>query len=172
MNNSFTAIDFETAQGKRWSICQVGLVRVENGITKEKISILIQPPYNYYWDRFIDIHGITPELTANAPGFDIVWKEIEPFIKNQNVVAHNGFAFDFHCLNQTLEYYGIATPEYTGHCTYKIFGDNLASLCGQYKIPLNHHEALSDAMACAELYQIHLKQITNEINQKNERQNF
>ncbi len=26
---SFTAIDFETAQGYRWSICQVGLVRVE-----------------------------------------------------------------------------------------------------------------------------------------------
>jgi len=29
--NTFTAIDFETAQGKRWSVCQVGIVRVENG---------------------------------------------------------------------------------------------------------------------------------------------
>lgn len=27
---NFTAIDFETAQGARWSICQVGIVRVEN----------------------------------------------------------------------------------------------------------------------------------------------
>lgn len=36
MKNTFTAIDFETAQGKRWSICQVGLVRIENGIIKNQ----------------------------------------------------------------------------------------------------------------------------------------
>lgn len=29
--NTFTAIDFETAQGKRNSICQVGIVRVVEG---------------------------------------------------------------------------------------------------------------------------------------------
>ena len=105
MNENFTAIDFETAHGKRWSICQVGIVRVENGITKEKLSVLV----------FIDIHGITPEQTANAQTFDKVWKQIEPFIKNQNLVAHNGFSFDFHCLNQTLEYYDIVPPKYKGH---------------------------------------------------------
>lgn len=156
MENNFTAIDFETAHGKRWSICQVGLVRVENGITMEQFSALVQPPNNFYWDNFIDIHGITPELTENAKTFDEVWQQIEPFIKNQNVVAHNGFSFDFHCLNQTLEYYDIEPPEYTGHCTYRIFGDNLASLCQKYRIPLNHHDALSDALACATLFQLHL----------------
>ena len=157
MRNSFTAIDFETAHGKRWSICQVGIVRVENGITKEQLSVLVQPPNNFYWDSFIHIHGITPEQTAKAGTFDKVWKQIEPFIKNQNLVAHNGFSFDFHCLNQTLEYYDIAPPKYRGHCTYRIFGDNLASLCKKHKIPLNHHDALSDAMACAELFKLHLK---------------
>ncbi len=162
MTNTFTAIDFETAHGKRWSICQVGLVRVENGITKEKVSVLVQPPNNFYWDRFIDIHGITPQQTATAKTFDKVWQQIEPFIKNQTLVAHNGLSFDFHCLKQTLEYYEIAPPKFTGHCTYRIFGDNLASLCNQYKISLNHHDALSDAMACAKLYQIHLKTLTNE----------
>jgi|ERR1035437_852367 DNA polymerase-3 subunit epsilon len=157
MKNNFTAIDFETAHGKRWSICQVGLVRVENGITKEQLSILVQPPNNFYWDNFIDIHGITPERTATAQTFDKVWKQIEPFIKDQNLVAHNGFSFDFHCLNQTLEYYDIAPPKYRGHCTYRIFGDNLASLCNEYKIPLNHHDALSDARACAKLFKLHLR---------------
>lgn len=155
--NSFTAIDFETAHGKRWSICQVGLVRVENQIITEQLSILVQPPDNYYWNNFIDIHGICPEQTADAPTFDRIWPQIEPFIKNQNVVAHNGFSFDFHCLKQALEYYDIAPPKYKGHCTYRIFGDNLASLCKVYKIPLNHHDALSDAIACAELFKIHLK---------------
>ena len=160
MLNSYTAIDFETAQGKRWSICQVGLVRVENQIIKEQLSILVQPPDNYYWNNFIDIHGINPEQTADAPTFDKIWHQIEPFIRNQNVVAHNGFAFDFHCLRQTLEYYEILSPEFTGHCTYKIYGDNLASLCRQYKIHLNHHDALSDAKACAELFNLHLNNNT------------
>lgn len=35
----FTALDFETATGFRNSICQVGLVRVENGIIVEEKSI-------------------------------------------------------------------------------------------------------------------------------------
>ncbi|MBS1642777.1 MAG: 3'-5' exoribonuclease [Bacteroidetes bacterium] len=155
--SSYTAIDFETAQGKRWSICQVGLVRVENIVITEQLSILVQPPNNYYWNNFSNIHGITPEQTANAPTFNNIWHLIEPFITNQNVVAHNGFAFDFHCLNQVLEYYNIPSPEFIGHCTYKIFGDDLASLCRHYKINLNHHDALSDAKAYAELFKIHLK---------------
>ena len=154
MKNSFTAIDFETAQGKRWSICQIGLVRIENGKVSHNLSILVQPPNNYFWSRFIDIHKITPELTVNAPTFDQVLHQFEPFIENQEVVAHNGFAFDFPCLNQTLEYYNIPIPKYTGHCTYRIFDDSLASLCKKYKIPLNHHDALSDANACAELFML------------------
>jgi DNA polymerase-3 subunit epsilon len=157
MKNTFTAIDFETAHGKRFSICQVGLVRVENGIITDQLSILVQPPDNYYWERFIDIHGITPSKTANAPTFNHVWYQIEPFIKNQLVVAHNGFGFDFPCLQQTLEYYQMPPTPFTGKCTYKIYGKNLASLCQQYRIPLNHHDALSDARACAELFLLHLK---------------
>lgn len=153
----FTAIDFETAQGYRWSICQVGLVRVEYGKITNEINLLVQPPNNYYWNRFIDIHGITPEDTANAPTFDKIWHKIEPFIKKQTVVAHNGLSFDFPVLQKTLEYYGMPVPLYEKHCTYRIFKENLASLCNNYLIPLNHHDALSDARACAKMYQIHLK---------------
>jgi DNA polymerase-3 subunit epsilon len=158
--DTFTAIDFETAHGKRYSICQVGLVRVENGLINNELSILVQPPNNFYWNWFTDIHGITPAITANEPTFDKVWHLLEPFIKNQQVVAHNGFCFDFPVLAQTLEYYGLQVPEYEKHCTYKLFRDNLASLCQKYNISLNHHEALSDARACGELFLIHLQKVT------------
>ncbi|MEN8119619.1 MAG: exonuclease domain-containing protein [Bacteroidota bacterium] len=155
MKNTFTAIDFETAQGYRWSICQVGLVRVENGIITNEINLLVQPPENYYWKKFTRIHGIRAKDTANEPPFHIIWPKIEPFIKNQSVVAHNGFAFDFPVLAKTLEYYGMKAPEYEKHCTYRLFGQNLAALCENYRIELNHHDALSDARACAELFMIH-----------------
>ncbi len=153
MSNSFTAIDFETAHGKRWSICQVGIVKVVQGVISDEISLLVQPPDNYYFYKNIEIHGITSEQTRNAPSFPTVWNEIKHLIQDQTVVAHNG-AFDFNCLYQTLNYYGLEHPKYNQKCTYKIYGTNLADLCHQYKIKLNHHDALSDALACAKLYLI------------------
>ena len=152
MMTSFTAIDFETAQGYRHSICQVGIVRVENGIISEEINLLVQPPDNYYWEKFINIHGIRPEDTVNEPTFNQIWHKIEHLIKNQDVVAHNGISFDFPVLEKTLEFYGMIAPKYNKHCTYRLYNDNLASLCKDHKIPLNHHDALSDAKACAELF--------------------
>lgn len=156
---SFTAIDFETAQGYRWSICQVGLIRVEKGIITKELNILVQPPNNYYWSRFTDIHGISAQDTFKSPTFDVVWNQIEPYITNENVIAHNGFGFDFPVLSNTLEYYGLTAPEYNKFCTYKIYKSNLADLCMEHEIPLNHHDALSDARACAELFLRYLKKI-------------
>lgn len=158
MNNTFTAIDFETAQGKRWSICQVGMVRVENGIIKETVNKLVYPPDNFYFYRNSEIHGLTAAHTRNALPFSHVWHEIKHLIHYQTVVAHNG-AFDFNCLYQTLEYYNIKHPEYEQQCTYKIYGEDLKTLCRKHKIKLNHHDALSDAMACAELYNRYLGSI-------------
>ena len=100
---TFTAIDFETAQGYRWSICQVGLVRVENGVITKELTLLVQPPDNYYWGKFTQIHGISGADTAHAPTFEQVWPSLAPFIENELVVAHNGFGFDFPVLSETLK---------------------------------------------------------------------
>lgn len=148
----FTAIDFETATGYRNSICQVGLVRVENKIITKEINLLMQPPDNYYWSRFTKIHGIAAKDTLNSPTFDQIWQQIAPYIENQNVVAHNGFGFDFPVLDKTLAFYNFPTPHYNKFCTYRIYKSNLATLCQKHNILLNHHDALSDARACAELW--------------------
>ena len=105
---NFTAIDFETATGYRNSICQVGLVRFENGCITQEINLLIQPPDNYYWNQMIDIHGINAFKTANSPNFKQIWPTIEPYIHQQNVVAHNGFSFDFSCLKKSAGTLSIA----------------------------------------------------------------
>lgn len=52
---NFTAIDFETATGKRYSACAVGIITVENGKTIDEYDSLIQPPdneYSYYNSTF------------------------------------------------------------------------------------------------------------------------
>ena len=65
---------------------------------------MVKQPNNFYWNNFIDIHGKTSQQIANAPTLDKVWEKIEPFIKDQQVLVHNVFAFDFLCLEQTLAY--------------------------------------------------------------------
>ena len=156
--HSYTAIDFETAQGKRWSICQVGIVRIENGAVTETVNQLIQPPDNLYFYRNTEIHGISANHTRYSPTFPIIWSQIKHLIEGQTVVAHNG-AFDFSCLKQVIDFYNLEHPEYTKACTYKIYGENLASLCRKHRIELQHHDALSDAMACAKLYMLHLRKL-------------
>jgi DNA polymerase III subunit epsilon len=126
-------------------------------IITDELNLLVQPPDNYYWSRFTEIHGISARDTITAPTFDKVWHQMAPFIENQNVIAHNGFGFDFPVLENTLKYYGMQAPAYHKFCTYKMYKSNLANLCKQYNIPLNHHDALSDAKACGELYLMNLR---------------
>jgi DNA polymerase-3 subunit epsilon len=152
---TFTAIDFETACHNRASICQIGLVRVEGGKIAKELDILVQPPENYYHPIFSTIHGIEPHMTANEPPFWHVWEWIEPYIRNQTVVAHN-IAFDGSCLTAAWERVGLAPVTYQAQCTYRIFKKSLNVLCEMHGIQLDHHNALSDALACANLYLYHL----------------
>lgn len=156
MPDTFTAIDFETAQGKRWSICQIGLIRVEKGIPTGQLDLLIKPPGNEYNFYNTQVHGIKASMTANAPSFNSVWRSLLPYIEGQRVVAHNA-AFDCSCLEQTLAYYSLPVPEYTKVCTYQLYRRKLSELCSLYNITLRHHNALSDARACAELYLRYLR---------------
>lgn len=152
---SFTALDFETATWSPTSICQVGMVRVENGEVVDQVEQLIRPPKNHYFYKNIEVHGIQPEETESAPDFWDYWGAMKPFIEDQVVVAHNS-AFDVNCLRSTLAYYELAQPNFEERCTRKIFKRGLAYLSKKYKIQLTHHNALSDAHACAQLYLIHL----------------
>ena len=101
-------------------------------------------------------------MTLDAPTFDKVWHLIKPYIDGQHTVAHN-ITFDAGCLKATLEYYGLPIPEFTQYCTMRIFGGGLADNCKEHGIELNHHDALSDATACAKLFLIHLNCSNNKI---------
>jgi DNA polymerase III subunit epsilon len=155
--HSFTAIDFETATGKRSSICQVGLVRVIKGEVVDQVNVLVRPPHNDYSPFNTGVHGITASMTARELTFDKIWPALEHYINGQHVVAHN-MAFDKSCLEQTLHFYQLPVPSFNTYCTYKIFGAKLSLLCQRHGIALNHHDAASDARACAQLFWMNLNQ--------------
>ncbi|MCF8302182.1 MAG: 3'-5' exoribonuclease [Bacteroidales bacterium] len=149
---NFTAFDVETPTLLNNTICSLGIVKVENSEIVYSKEFLIQPPENKYTYRNIDIHGITPLLTENSPSFDKVWPNISKFFDNQFIVAHN-ISFDINVLTKTLDFYKLTIPAFKGLlCTYEITGYALDVACKCYNIELNHHNALSDAIACAKLF--------------------
>ena len=105
----FAAIDFETANGKRTSVCSVGVVIVRNGKIVKKIYRLIRPCPNYYTQWTTAVHGLTYADTEEAEDFPDVWAEIKPLIDGLPLVAHNS-PFDEGCLKAVHELYEMTYP--------------------------------------------------------------
>lgn len=158
---SFIAIDFETATGKRSSICEVGICVVRDGDILETKSWFVQPEDNTYAYWNTQVHGIRPEDTSSAPFFPEVWMEIEREYLGQydTLVAHNA-PFDRSCLEHAAQLYGITLGELQWDCSLKIArqiydfkSNSLAFLCDQLAIERGtHHRAGDDAEMCARLY--------------------
>lgn len=154
---NFAAIDFETANSERSSVCSVGVVIVREGKIADSFYSLIQPEPNYYTYRCSLTHGITQADTDRSPVFPHVWQHIEPLIKGLHLVAHNS-TFDEGCLKAVFRVYGMDYPDYEFHDTLRAARKAfphlrshrlhiVAAECG-FK-PVNHHHALADAEACA-----------------------
>ncbi len=65
----FAAIDFETANNERSSVCSVGIVIVRDGEIVDSFYSLIQPEPNYYNYWCSQVHGLCHEDTDDAPVF-------------------------------------------------------------------------------------------------------
>lgn len=156
----FAAIDFETANYNRASVCSVGVVIVKGGVIQQSVYELIRPYPNYYSERCTAVHGLDKSDTDDAPLFPEVWERIAPLIEGLPLVAHNS-PFDKGCLIAAHQHYGMPYPDYPFFCTLKAsrrtFGTSLpnhqlhtvAERCG-YSLD-NHHHALADAIACAHI---------------------
>lgn len=153
----FVALDFETATSHRDSACALGAAMVEDGRIVSERSWLFRPPGNRYDMGNIAIHGIHPRDTEDSPDFGETWEEISEFVGGTLVVAHNA-AFDLYVLRDSLLARGLAVSLDYG-CTValarKVLPDmanhRLDTMARHYGLQLNHHDATSDARACANI---------------------
>ncbi len=152
----FVAIDFETANGSRTSVCSVGIVIVKDGEVVDRFYSLIRPTPNYYSQFTTRIHGLTRRDTDSAKKFPEVWAQIQDRIEGLPLVAHNR-PFDESCLKAVFEEYGMEYPNYPFYCTLAASRRKLKLPCHQLHVVAaacgydlaNHHHALADAEACA-----------------------
>lgn len=153
----FAAIDFETANYSRSSVCSVGIVVVRHGMFTDSFYSLIQPEPNYYNYWCTRVHGLCQADTEEAPVFPEVWAKIHPIIAGLPLVAHNS-PFDEGCLRAVFKCYRMDYPEYEFYDTLRVARrvfpnlenhqlNTVAEVCG-YHLE-NHHHALADAEACA-----------------------
>ena len=149
-----TVLDFETATERRDSACQLGLALVESGRIIEKKSWLIKPPENRF--TFTYLHGIDAAMVAEAPTFAEMWPQVAPYVAGKALAAHNA-CFDLGVLRATLACYGIKTPSFTYFDSLYVArrmwpqlpNHKLNTLADFLGLELNHHDAASDAEACA-----------------------
>lgn len=153
---AFVAIDFETADHGRDSACAVGLVRVEKGKVVRREARLIRPPRREFF--FTYIHGIAWADVAEAPSFGEVWEELRGTLEGAGFLAAHNAPFDRGVLSACCARARVEPPPLPFECTVRlarrawgIRPTTLPDVCRALGIRLRHHDALSDAEACARI---------------------
>ncbi len=154
----FVALDFETANSRADSACQLALVVIRGGEIVDEHCWLVRPPRLYFSPRNIAIHGIRPDHVSRAPTMQELWPQLEPLLDGQVLVAHNA-GFDIGVLVASLAAFDIACPTLEFSCTRAIarrawpgrsrYG--LKPLGTWLGIDFKHHDALEDARCCAHI---------------------
>lgn len=156
---NFVAMDFETANARPNSACSLALVMVQKDEIVGKYYTLINPQSTFH-PQNIRIHHITPEMVVTAPTFKEIWPEIEKIFQPQHlIVAHNA-PFDNGVLKACLVSSGLALPQFLSLDTVRtsrkflpeLPNHRLNTCCDYLGISLTqHHDALADSYACAEI---------------------
>jgi DNA polymerase-3 subunit epsilon len=155
---SFTAIDVETANEQRTSLCAVGVVQVQGGVVTRTWKSLVRPHELRVEAINQNIHRISTDDLREAPTFSEVWEQLAPLMEGNIVLAHNA-EFDMNVLQQTTRHYSVREPSIRSLCTLKLahvaFPDlddyRLADVARYLGLDFRHHACEEDARVCAQI---------------------
>lgn len=154
----FFALDVETANGSRSSICQIGVacVRPDNSI--ETWMSYVDPQTDSF--PFSMIHGITASTVRGAPSFIELLPVLVEAIGVGLVYQHS--SFDRSAINAACSRESVLPPSWTWRDSVGVArqawpelrgngGHGLASLKQHLGLKFQHHDAGEDARAAAEV---------------------
>ena len=159
-DDTYVVFDVETPNFANDRMSSIGLVVVERGEQTTTFYSLVDPEAHF--DSFnIRLTGITPRMVRGQPTFPVLWELLRPLLERGVLCAHNA-VFDLGVLRACLRHYGITwVPDWDYVCTFRmgqkllpeLENHRLDTMAASLGIPLRHHNALSDARACAGLLQ-------------------
>ncbi len=156
---TFNSIDVETANADRASICQIGIVHVQEGRIEDKWETLVNPE-DWFDPMNIMIHGIQESDVRHSPTLPDVRGELRDRLCGSVLVSHT--AFDRVAFERAMVKYGLEKLRVTWldsamiarrawpEC-YRQRGYGLKSIAEDLGISFRHHDALEDARAAAEI---------------------
>lgn len=153
---SFAALDFEIADPDKASVCAIGLCVVRAGRLEPTRAWLVRPPRAAF--SLQHIHGIGAADVEAAPSFVELWPRVEALVEDiPFFVAHHA-PFERAVLQRCAAVFGVAIAPRPLFCTVQISRAawrlpraRLPDVCAHLGIPLRHHDAGSDAEACAKI---------------------
>lgn len=156
LTGRFAALDFETAAFGRDSACALSVVIVENDKIVDTWTSLIRPPHREFY--FTYLHGISWNDVKDKPAFGDLWPDVVKFLHNVDFIAAHNASFDRSVLRACCETSGHDHVTAPFLCTVKLsravwqlFPTQLSDVARHLCIPLRHHDAESDALACAQI---------------------
>lgn len=157
---SFTVVDVEWATRDQM-ICQIGLAVVRNGEIVERAQWYVQPPGNEYDETLFRNHHVRPEMTADQPTLEELWREIRHYFMTGQIWAHNAASAEMPAFRKSLGEYGIPCDWLDIRDSMELFqrdgcsgGNGLAQCAMAMDITFDdteHHDALYDAETLAEI---------------------
>ena len=165
----FAIVDIETTGGQVGgnNITEIAIVLHNGQEVEGKYSTLVNPcrPIQKYVQG---LTGITDDMVAVAPKFEMLAENIYNLLKDRVFVAHN-VAFDYTYVQQELALAGFILNT-KNLCTIKLSKKifpglpkyGLGTLCRELNIHVNdRHRAAGDAIATAELFTLLINHDSN-----------
>ncbi|WP_374946084.1 exonuclease domain-containing protein [Agreia sp.] len=156
MSLDFTAIDFETANFDRGSVCAVGITKVVGGQIVVNESWFVMPPTGLDFTNTY-IHGIGPQHVVDAPSWSWTLDRLDTLIEGTPLVAYS--PFDKGVYNAANKIIGLPDRGFVFLDALSVVRQHV-ELDG-YRLPrvmkhfglsdFNHHEAGADSLACAQI---------------------
>jgi len=168
-NNTFVVLDIETTgfSPTAHKITEIGAVKIEDGVIIEEFHQLIDPCVPIP-GRITDLTGITSEMLENQPTIDEVLPLFFHFCKDCAIVAHNA-SFDMGFIKHNAREHGfecnyniVDTLKLARHLFPKLINHKLNTVANHLNIELlNHHRAMGDARATAQIFLHCCNQLNN-----------
>lgn len=155
----FIAIDFETANSDRSSICQIGMAEVQGGKIVKTVSLLVNPQ-THFDEMNTYIHGIDEDDVQGQPLLKEVLPKIIDLLRGEIVVSHS--AFDRGAILRAANNAGIEAPDCFWLDSMRVVrrawpddfgrsGYGLSNVAQVLGIKFEHHDAGEDARVAAEV---------------------